>query len=48
MKNRGSRIFDQFSDLHQARVRDEGREGMKEKEREGDSLRTQEEARIGN
>ena len=24
-------IFDQFSDLHQARVRDEGREGMKEK-----------------
>ena len=26
-----SRIFDQFSDLHQARVRAEGRERVKEK-----------------
>ena len=29
--------FDQFANLHQARVRDEGREGRKEK-REGESL----------
>ena len=44
------RIFDQLSDLHQAILRDEGREGLKEeKEREiVRVLRTEEEARIGN
>ena len=43
-----SRIFDQFTDLHQAIVRDEGREGKKKEREIVRVLRTEEEARIGN
>ena len=42
-----SQIFDQISDLHQARMREKGISERKKK-REGLGLRTQEEARIGN